>query len=201
MLGIPAILFNQLSAIITGGGGASNANLTLEGEPMIGNPDANVTVVEFGDFQCPACSQFEQGPYQQLKEEYIDTGQVKFYWKDYPLNRIHPWAQNGAETMECVYRQNQTAFWNVKNTLFENQQSIEEGSAQDTIIGWAEEEGVSGEAVRSCVSGAESEVRDDKREGRANNVQGTPTIFVNGEQLDSFQYSTIQAAIDQELEN
>jgi protein-disulfide isomerase len=196
------VLGIQLLPMITGGGGGSNANLTLEGEPMIGNPDANVTVVEFGDFQCPVCNQFEQGPFQQLKENYIENGQVKFYWKDFPLGG-HQWADTAANTMECVYRQNQTAFWSVKSTLFDNQNSVSPDNAEDKIIGWASDEGVESESMRSCLSSGnpKAEVSRDKSEGFSSGVQGTPTVYVNGQQLGSFSYDAMKKAIEEELGN
>lgn len=177
--------------------------ISIEGEPMIGNPDANVTVVEFGDFQCPACNRFEQGAFSRLKENYIDTGKIKFYWKDYPLEQLHPWARTAAETMECVYRQNETAFWKVKSTLFDNQRTITTGNVQDKIIGWAENQGVNGSQVRSCLQSGTpgAEVREDERQGAAAGVTGTPSIYVNGKKLDSFAYPVVRQAIEKELKN
>jgi protein-disulfide isomerase len=197
LLAVAAIIVPQL---IPSGNGSTG--LDLEGEPMMGNSSANVTVVEFGDYQCPACNRFEQNTLPQLKENYIDTGEARFVWKDYPLSQIHDWAQPGAEAMECVYRQDEDAFWDVKTTLFNNQGSISLGDAQDHIIGWAEEERINSSEVRSCLQSGNpgSEVQSDQREGRANGVSGTPTIYVNGEQLNGFSYARVSQAIEEELE-
>jgi protein-disulfide isomerase len=198
LIGIGVLLGPQiLSAVMPSG----STEISLEGEPMIGSQDANVTVVEFGDFQCPACNRFEQSSYNRLKSEYIDSGQVKFYWKDYPLEQIHPWARTGAETMECVYRQDETAFWEVKGQLFDEQSSLSTSNAQSRIIGWAEEEGVNGSEVRSCLQNSDvrEEVNSDIREGQGNGVTGTPTIYVNGKKLNGFGYQTVQSAIEEEL--
>ncbi|MBC5792849.1 MAG: thioredoxin domain-containing protein [Nanohaloarchaea archaeon] len=174
--------------------------LNLEGEPMMGSPDANVTVVEFGDFQCPACRSFEAQSFSRIKQEYIDTGKVKFYWKDYPLTQIHPWAQSGAEAMECVNRQNQTAFWDVKDTLFRNQGTLSQSNAHSQITDWAVEEGVNRSDMNACLNNGEalSEVNQDISDGQSNSVTSTPTVFVNGKSVRN-SYSSIKAAIEQQL--
>jgi protein-disulfide isomerase len=199
VIGIGALLGPQILSTVMPSG---PTDINVQDEPMIGDENASVTVVEFGDFQCPACNQFEQSAYSQLKSEYIDTGQVKFYWKDYPLEQLHPWARNAAETMECVYRQEEEAFWKVKSNLFANQASLNQGNVQERIIGWASDEGVNESEVNACLNNGNprEEVNGDIREGQGNGVTGTPTIYVNGEKLDSFDYATVSQAIDEELE-
>ncbi len=174
--------------------------LTLEGEPMMGSVDANVTVVEFGDFQCPACRSFEAQSFSRLKEEYIDTGKVKFYWKDYPLSQIHPWAKSGAEAMECVNRQNESAFWNVKETLFRNQGTLSQSNVQSKITDWAVNEGVNRSEMNACLQSGDalSEVNQDVSDGQSNSVTSTPTVFVNGKSVPN-RYSSLKAAIEQQL--
>ena len=196
LLATAALIIPQL---IPSGGGTSD--IKLEGEPVIGDENASVTVVEYGDFECPACIQFKQSTYEQMKSEYIDTGQVKFVWKDYPLEQIHPWARTAADTAECTYRQNESAFWEVNNQIFNNQGAIDVGNTEETIIGYATEAGVNEEELRSCIENENpgDEVTQDINEGRANSVTGTPTIFVNGEKLDSFDYATVSQAIEEEL--
>jgi protein-disulfide isomerase len=196
-LGLAALIVPQL---IPSGG---STEITLENEPMIGDQNASVKVVEYGDFQCPACRNFEQTVYSQIKSEYIDTGQVKFYWKDFPLESVHPWASSASEVAECTYRQNETAFWNVKDSIFTNQPSLNTGNAQKEAIGYAVEAGVNESELRSCIQNDNpgSAVTEDIREGRSNGVSGTPTIFVNGERLGSFNYATVSQAIEDELGN
>lgn len=195
-------LIAVLGLQVVNSGPSNTAELSTEGEPMIGNPDANITVVEFGDFQCPYCGQFDQTTYPQLKNNYIDTGQVKMVWKDYPLTEIgHDWAQPAAEAMECVYREGgDEAFWDVKSTLFDNQDLIDSSNVQSEIKNYASEENVSTEAVQSCLDNQNpgEEVNADKAGGESSGVSGTPTVFVNGEEVEA-QYSSISAAIEQQL--
>ena len=104
--------------------------------------------------------------------------------------------------MECVYREDEEAFWNVKSTLFDQQRSLNINNVESSIVEWAGQEGVNTSEVNSCIESgnAREEVRQDKREGQQNGVTGTPTVFVNGQQVGS-SYQAISNAIDQELEN
>ena len=196
---VVGLLATQL--IGTNGSGAS-ADLSLEGEPIKGNPDANVTIVEFGDFQCPYCAQFSDQTYPRIVDNYIETGQAKIVWKDYPLTEIgHDWAQPASEALECVYREGgDEAFWNIKPKVFGNQDSLSAGNVQSEIKSYAEEENVSSEAVQACLDTQNpgEEVSNDKAEGKSAGVTGTPTVFVNGEEVEA-RYSSIKAAIEQQL--
>lgn len=198
-LAIIALLGSQL---ISMGGPSNSADLSIEGEPVIGNPDANVTIVEFADFQCPYCAQFNQQTYPQIYSNYIETGQVKMVAKDYPLTEIgHDWARPAAMTMECIYREGgDEAYFNVKETVYSNQNLLNGANVRSEIISYAEEENVSAEAVRSCMDNGNPgrEVDRDKSQGRSAGVTGTPTVFVNGQEINA-EYSSIRAAIEQQL--
>ena len=75
--------------------------VSLEGDPVKGDADAPVTIVEFADFQCPYCGRFYQDTLGQIEEKYIKTGKVKMVYKDFPLS-FHPEAQPAAEAAECA---------------------------------------------------------------------------------------------------
>jgi len=111
------------------------------GEPVLGESDAPVTMVVYEDFQCPFCSRFETGAVQEVESEYVESGQVKIMWKDFPIPQLgHDWAEPAAETMECVYRQDEDVFWNIKDKVFQNQETLTRSTAQDQIISWASSE-------------------------------------------------------------
>ncbi len=185
----------------SGGGTSEPTDISIENEPVIGDENASVTIVEFGDYQCPACNQFEQQIYPQIKEDYIETGKAKMVWKDYPLTAIHDWAQPAAETMQCVYQEGgNEAFWNVKETVFRKQGQLSLNNVREEIKSYAEEENVSDEALQSCQNPG-AEVNRDKSQGRSSGVTGTPTVFVNGEKVqNSMNYGAIKAKIEQELQ-
>ena len=185
-----------------GGGSTSAGEIDISDDPVVGNESATVTIVEYGDYQCPVCGQFHNTVYQRLKEDYIDTGKAKFVWKDFPLSQIHPWANQAARGMECVQRQDVEAYSNVKDQLFQNQDSLDTSNVRSQIISWAEDEGVEGSDIRSCLNSGnpQSEVQKDYREGVNDGVQGTPTVFVNGQRVNWQDYNAVSNVIDSELD-
>lgn len=90
--------------------------------PALGSNNAKVTMVEFSDYQCPFCERHFTQTEPQLKKEYVDTGKVKFYYRDFPLSQIHPGAQKGAEAARCAGDQGK--YWEYHDSLFKNQQNI-----------------------------------------------------------------------------
>ncbi|MFB6159057.1 MAG: DsbA family protein [Candidatus Nanohalobium sp.] len=171
------------------------AEIDVKGEPMLGSENASVTVVEFGDFECPACGNFEQSVFSRIKSNYIDTGKIKFYWKDFPL-QMHPWAREAASTLECVHRQDEEAFWDVKSRVFSNQESLNQGNVRERIMDWASKQGVNTSDVSSC--NGVNEVIEDKNQGLKLGVDSTPSVYVNGEEV-SPSYQEIRQAIESEL--
>lgn len=96
--------------------------VTVGNLPVLGKESAPVAFVEFSDYQCPFCSRFYTDAEAQIKKEYIDSGKVKFYFRDFPLISIHPGAQKGAEAARCAGDQGK--YWEYHNYVFENQTSI-----------------------------------------------------------------------------
>jgi len=197
------------------------SNLDTEGEPVLGQEDAPVTMVVYEDFQCPFCQRFETGAMAQVNAEYVESGQVKVIWKDFPLPSLgHDWAEQSAETTECVYRQDNDAFWNVKELIFQNQDTISTDNVESQIISWASDEGVSEESVRSCLENGNpmEEVNADKQEGRSFDtvvqtpqgpsqfVSGTPSSVIYGEGDSEGQplvgaqpFSAVESVIESKL--
>lgn len=179
----------------------TDRTFTTEGEPVLGDEDAPVTMVIFEDFECPFCKRFEEGAFPRIKEEYVDTGKVKVVWKDYPLTSLHPWARPSAEAMECVYRQDEEAFWPIKSKIFDNQRSIDKSNVQSKIISWAAEEGISESDMQTCLEqdSVSNEIDEDMKEG---GKLGTPTSFINGQKMGGAQpFSRFEQVIESELNN
>lgn len=167
-------------------------------DPVKGGEDATVVVSEYSDFQCPAC----QAAYPVIKavvEEYGD--QIQFEYNDFPL-RQHEYAFDAAVSAQCVFDQDQ--FFAYHDLLFERQpswsQSGSESEAKGAFRGYAEELGLDMDAYDSCITdqAIADRVNEDLDEGDALGVTGTPSIFVNGKQVETrggFEEG-LRAAID-----
>ncbi len=102
----------------------------LDDDPVKGNPDATVTIVEFSDFQCPFCQRFHQTTLPLILENYVDTGKVKFVYKDFPIQSLHPnGALPAAVASECADEQGM--FWQYHDKLFQTQKKWERLATED----------------------------------------------------------------------
>lgn len=193
------------------------SKIDTDDQPKLGSDDAPVKMVIYEDFQCPFCERFENGAMPQVVNNYVEPGDVQVIWKDFPLQRIHPWATSAAETMECVYRQDEEAFWSVKQKVFDNQKTLDKNNVEDRVISWASEEGVSTNAVRSCLENGnpQESVKADMQEatsfeaqvGGNSFVSGTPSVVIyaegdeRGQPLVGAQpYQAVKQAIDSKRE-
>ena len=167
------------------------------GSPAKGPEDATVTMVEFSDFECPACKRL-QGDFKRLKETYSDR--VRFAFVQYPLTSIHPQAFKAAEAALCA--EDQGKFWEMHDALFEHQREL----GIDQLKTRATELELDVEAFNECLdSGVHADqVRADMRTGQEIGVNSTPSIFVNGRRVTLLRgaspFEVISAIIDDELE-
>lgn len=96
------------------------SDVSIDDDPWLGNPDAEIVVVEFSDFECPFCAQ-SADIVDQLLNEYPD--QVLFVYRDFPLTEIHPNAFHAAEAANCA--KEQSLFWEMHDVLFENHENLD----------------------------------------------------------------------------
>lgn len=170
-------------------------DVDLDDDPVLGDPNAPVTIVSFEDFQCPFCGRAHAESFPQIKSEYIDTGKVKYVYRDFPLN-FHPNAQPAAEASECADEQDK--YWEYHDELYANQQSL--SPALYTQL--ATELGLDVEQFQSCYDSGKyrQEVQDDFNYGSRIGVTGTPTFFINGIKLVGAQpFQAFKQIIDAEL--
>ena len=161
--------------------GAIRSRIQLEGHPSKGPANAQVSVVEYSDFQCPSCRELHT-TLGQLKPRYP---QVRFVFKDFPLTHIHPWAMTAAIAGRCAYQQSPEAFWKVHDAIFDNQDSINPENAWQKMLDFAAQAGVPPDAFRVCMASphAKQHVEASVAEGKSLNIGNTPTVFVNGRRL------------------
>ena len=144
---------------------------------VAGPDDAPVTLVEYGDFECPYCGM----AYPTVKAAQRELGsQLRFVFRHFPLAEAHPHARTAAQAAEAAAAQGK--FWEMHDMLFEHQDALE----TEDLIGYAELLGLDAEQfTRELEAGTyEKRVRDDFRNGVRSGVNGTPTFFVNGDRYD-----------------
>lgn len=155
-------------------------HLDTANQPGFGPANAPVTIVEFGDFECPSC-RAEAPLLRQLIPE-LFPGKVRVVFLNYPLQSIHPWALAAAIAGRCVYRQNPPAFWKFYDWDYENQDDLSGENLKSKVVAWAGANGLNSAQLESCIDtkATEAEVAKNIAEGKAAGVHGTPTLFVNG---------------------
>ncbi len=174
--------------------------------PVIkGDPNAAVTVLEFADYQCPACGQFAREHKPLIDAGYIETGRVNFAFYDYPLTQIHPHAFLAARAARCA--EDQGGFWEFHDHMFRNQRDwSSQANPAGSFTDYAEELGMNRGDFQTCLnSDRHAEVVTANMElARQLRVQGTPTIMINqgggmATRLPSYDFGTISAALDEIL--
>lgn len=152
----------------------------------IGADNAPIVIAEWSDYQCPYCGVSATDTFPQLKEAYIDTGQVRYIAKDFPLGG-HPQAAPAAEYINCAVDQGK--YWELRFEAFSRQQ---EWSGQrnflDKLESYASALGLDTVAMNSCFKASEKRaaIQETKREGERLNITGTPTMFVNGRRIGGY---------------
>lgn len=187
------------------GGGA--AGEVAADERVLGDPSAPVTIVEYGDFKCPLCARFVAETEPELRRRYIDSGQVRLVWRDFAV--IDGESPLAAEAGRCAHAQER--FWEFHDVLYSfiwdnyyaGGVNVEGQAAyQGQLDDLARQAGVDVERFRECLDADtyRDQVVEDFQRGQAQGVRGTPTFFVNGEQVVGAQpFEVFAQLIDREL--
>jgi protein-disulfide isomerase len=171
---------------------------------QMGDPNAKVVIEEFADYQCPFCGEFHTDGEPRLRTEYIQTGKVRFIFRNFPvLDRGD--TESGESHLAalgalCAGEQGQ--FWEYHDTLFENQSGENSGGfAAPHLLEFALNLGLDGIQFDQCVQTKryESVVDDDLQLGRDRDLHGVPTFFINGKAVVGFDPSGFFNAVDQAL--
>lgn len=179
----------------------TNVKVTIDDDdPILGDKNAKVSIVEFSDFQCPFCARVASGAITEFKNsDYFKDGKVNLIYKDFPLTSIHPFAQKAAEAAQCA--NDQDKFWEYHDTLFANQQAL---SVTD-LKKYAMDIGLNTDEFDSCLDDGKSakEVGDDLTKATAAGGRGTPYFVVvnnnNGKTAPvsgAVPFAQIEAAIN-----
>ena len=152
------------------------------------------------DFLCPACGQWASTIEPRLVEDYVESGDVKLEFRQFPLQIHAPGAQLGAQASECAADQNM--FWPYHDRLFVEAASRGQAGFQlERLIGYAEELGLDESTFRQCMISQTHRSTVDASVNEAVNLglNSTPSVLINGQIVQPFDYDAIKAIIDAEL--
>ena len=160
--------------------------ISADDDPIIGDPNAPITIIEFSDFECPFCARFHVQTLPSLLEEYIDQGKVKLVFRDFPIQSIHPNAVPAAVAANCA--NDQGNFRGMHDMIFENQNewsNLETVDALMTFSQYAGELQLDQEIFDSCLTSGKhiEEIQKDLQDGRDYQVTGTPGFFVGNDEI------------------
>ena len=176
--------------------------LKTDQQPSFGGAAAPVTLIVFGDFQCPLCKAEAEIMRGNLTQTYGDK--VKVYFKDFPLESIHPWARAASIAGRCVYRQSSDLFWKYHDWIYKDQGLITVENLNAQVMKWAGTSGVDAIQLGRCVDtkATDAEVVRNIEEGRKLGLDATPTTFINGRKLvGTMEWPILQQLIAMEIEH
>ncbi|HSY93162.1 MAG TPA: DsbA family protein [Candidatus Binatus sp.] len=151
--------------------------------PARGPKDAPVTIVEFGDLQCPACKTAQP----TIEALVAAEPNARFVFQNFPLE-MHNWAAKGAAYADCVGHASNDAFWKFVAKTYETQADITAETADEKLTAIADGAGVKGAEIAACSAKPETKARVDASIalGKSVDVTGTPTLYINGRKVGSF---------------
>ena len=191
------VTVSQLQDLLSGdrpagtaaGGTAATAGRVLvvsqDDDPVMGDPDAPVTMVEFSDFECPFCARFHQQTLPRIVSEYVETGHLNIVYRDFPIDSIHPNARIAHIAAECADEQG--AFWPYHDILFERQSEwggLGPGDeAASGMMRYAAALSLDADAFASCLGDPAigAEIDADRAQGSVYGVSGTPAFFIGND--------------------
>jgi protein-disulfide isomerase/rhodanese-related sulfurtransferase len=197
LIGVPAFILLSRHGVLPPVPQASSQalaeHLVRPDSHISGNLRALLTLVEFGDFECPACSLSEEAA-RQIRAQYADR--IRFVFRQFPLSKIHPQAEKAAEASECAAEQGK--FWEGIEKLYAEQADLSE----DALKRYAGELGLDQSRFNQCLASGEtaSRVTQDLADGRALGVRGTPTFFIGRRMIEGpMEFSQLSQLVEQEL--
>jgi protein-disulfide isomerase len=171
--------------------------------PSEGPKDAAVTIVEFGDLECPACKAAQPNITKLMQDE----PKVRLVFVNFPLTQIHKWALPAAKYVDCLGRANNDAAMKFIATVYNHQAEINEQNVDQILKGYVKEAGGDPDATAACVARPETAKRiaDSQALGEKVSLTSTPTFFINGRRIVGFStnvpYDMVKSMVDYELAN
>ena len=168
-------------------------------DPVLGDANAKLTIVEFADYQCPFCERFYTDTWPQIKKDYVDTGKVKFVYKN--LAFLGQESTDAANAALCAKEQNK--FWEYHDKLFTNQKAENSGGFSITNLkGFASDLGLNTDQFNQCLDAKKysAQVSADNAEANKNGFNSTPSVAVGTvPMIGALPYSQFKSTIDAQL--
>jgi len=169
-------------------------DIPVDDDPVLGSEGAPITIVEFSDYECPYCRQWHSEVYTQLMDTYGD--QIRFVYRDFPLESIHANARPATEAANCALEQGE--FWDFHDKLF----SMELGLSPSAYQEYASQLDLDLDEFQECIDSGryQQEVQSDFEFAANLGVRSTPTFFINGIAVVGAQpFEIFQQVIEREL--
>lgn len=185
--------------------------VSLDDDPVLGDKNAPVTLVDFSDYECPFCKRHFDQTYSQLKTEYIDTGKVKMVYRDLPLPFHDPMATKEAIAANCAREQGgDTAYFKYHDEIFKRTKSNGNGLTVDNLYTIASDLTLNSINFKACLDSEKykDEVQKDSADASKYGATGTPTFFIGkstGQEIEATMlvgaqsYSAFKTIIDEKL--
>ena len=175
----------------------TRGRIQMKDAPILGDPKAPVTLVEFSDFECPVCRNL----HDVLRGMLPNYPQVRVVFKDFPLEQLHPWARTAALAGRCAYQQGPKAFWKVYDAIYDQQAVISASNAWSKMADFASDAGLNSDAFKACMASPEAGAAIDasRDNGQQLEVNSTPTVFVNGRRLIGADPHALEQYIQYEI--
>lgn len=213
MIGTAAAIFLAVVAIVLFQGLDSGGTTKAEAEskvlslpndfaynkyPVMGDSNAPVKIVEFGDYRCPSCKAFDLSIFPTIKKEFIDTGKASFYFVNFPF--LGEGSVRAALAAQYVYHHQPDLYWQYHETLYKHQGSEQTQWAtaeQLTLLGVQYVKGIKGTQLLNAIKQQTyiKEVKATKQKAADIGINSAPTIFVNGHEVDKVSTASLKTAI------
>jgi protein-disulfide isomerase len=203
-----------LTSNLTGGGNSTPVNplasaanaqtadidTSIIQDMVLGNPDADVTVIEYASYTCPHCASFHEGPYKQLKADFIDTGKIRFIYREVYFDRYGLWASMIAR---CGGPEK---FFGITDLIYRGQaiwtRAGEPAAIVDELRKIGRLAGLESDTLEACLQDAtmaQTLVAWWEENGRADGINSTPSFVINGTKHSNMAYANMKELIEAEL--
>ena len=190
----------------------SPQKVSVDDDPIMGDKNAPLTMIDFSDYECPFCKRYFDDTFSQIKKEYIDTGKVKYVYRDLPLSFHDPMATLEAVAANCAREQDEDATcFKYHDEIFARTKSNGNGLSKDDLSTIASDLGLNLSSFQLCIDteSNKEEVQKDLADATEVGASGTPTFFIGKSSNDGVitgtkivgaqPFSAFKAEIDNQL--